>query len=115
MSETDSDEVRCPLPVVRYEWDADGGGGFPKLEVCGEQLYVSYERDDAILRVGEQETCGTSWKVACLAQHVLLIADYEGSDNFALIPFDRYFLDKVLARFDAQRLSGDSGTERTDG
>lgn len=99
-SSSDWDELRCPLPVVRLTWDEDGSDeSHTHLAVCGEPLYVSYARDEVVQRVGEQDTCGTSWKVGCLNDHVLLRPDYQADDNFGSIPFDRTLLDQVLAQF----------------
>lgn len=110
--ESPFDDVRCPMPVIRELWDEERGVWRTELGICGEPLYVSYTTDAAIQRAGEQVVCGTTWEVICVAQHVLLRPDYQGDDNFDRIPFERRFLDEVLARFDSQRPSVDKEEEK---
>lgn len=83
-----SEEVICPLPVIRKHYDEAGEGYDLTFEKCGEPVWIETEQAYYIDPAGKQHvTTGSTWKAACQGGHVLLLPDHGSDDNYDLIPW----------------------------
>jgi hypothetical protein len=77
----------CALPVIRLQWDDDADEYHRIVEPCGEKLYLETADSEWVDADGPAGTDGSTWKLACLNGHVLLVPDDGGNEQYEALTF----------------------------